>query len=307
MLYNDKPEIGLYELSNIYLALITTADEIYINNEIQINTYLPREIYKYIRDNVSYLKDQKLIKYWAWPYKNPSMHNPNLIIFPEKDYFSWLNIINETFLKGNNLVSILNMVTEQYGPYKGHKEERTSKVVSVKKEYMTFAICCSLKVDQILNNYGYNQTKITKTRHNDYSNIKKPLIDKLFSSYNIPSLWPLRGEDVAYLHKKNTDFKHLLDVEILKHENNENIIAETFESIVSELFEILDDRVAGNSKNILASFLMNILGFFFPPASFATNLNDTINEISVRNKFGFVYFMSEIKKLSLKREQNTLI
>ena len=97
ILYNDKPEIGLSELSNIYLALISLADIIYINKDIKISSHLDKKNHKHIDDNIEYLKDEGLLKIWAWPHMTPSLNSPDLVIFPEQDYLFWSKLINETF------------------------------------------------------------------------------------------------------------------------------------------------------------------------------------------------------------------
>lgn len=301
ILYNDKPEIGLSELSNIYLALISLADIIYINKDIKISSHLDIKIHKHIDDNIEYLKDEGLLKIWTWPHMTPSLNSPDLAIFPEQDYLFWSKLINETFLQGNNLTSIFDIANAQYGVQKQIREERSSKIVAIKKEYMTFAICCALKLDQILNNYGQYQTDWSKTDYIKYSRQKKPLIKKIFSSYGIPPLWPLMGKDVKKLHNQNMDFRAVIDIKALQIGTKQYTTNKAFEDISSILFNFLDERISENFKSKLASFLMNVLGLYFTPASFIPNVNDTITELSNRKKFGFVYFMSNIKKMSQKR------
>jgi hypothetical protein len=254
-----------------------------------------------IADNIEYLKDEGLIQIWVWPHMTPSLNSPNLVVFPEQDYLYWNKLINETFLQGNNLTSIFDIASTQYGIQKQLREERTSKIVAIKREYMTFATCCALKLDQILNNYGQYRTDWSETDYIRFSSKKKPLIKKLFSSYGIPTLWPLMGKDVKKLHNQNLAFREVIDVKALQIETKEYTTDKAFEDISSELFNLLDQRISENFKSILASFLMNVLGIYFTPASFIPNINDTITELSNRKKFGFVYFMSNIKKISQKR------
>jgi hypothetical protein len=298
ILYNDRPEIGLPELSSIYLALISSADQIYINKDINIRSTLGKDVISHIDDNLSYLEDIGLVKKWSWPYTTPSQKKHDLVVFPEEDYFYWSTIINETFLRSKNLVSILNEANEIYGTSAYYQEERTSKLIEIKKEYMTFATCCTLKLDQILNNFGKQDAPWTKTEYSRYINVKKPLIKKVFSAYGIPDLWVLKGEDVESFHNKSFAFRSMVNLATI---DNENRTEKAFEYISSELFKFLDERISEASKSIAASILMNVYGLFFPPASFAPNLNDAITEISNRQKYGFLYFLSGVKKISNKR------
>ncbi len=304
ILYNDRQEIGLQELSSIYLALISTADQVYINKDIRITNDTEKKIKSHLDDSISYLEDKGLIIKWAWPFATPSQSTPNLEIFPEKDYFYWSTLINETFLQSKNLVSILNEAHEIYEENTYRTEDRTSKIIEIKKEYMTFATCCSLKIDQILNNFGKQKTPWSQTNPAEYINTKKPLIKKVFSAYGIPDLWALTGKDVLSLQQRSKDFRSIIDLATIgtnEHKQDTITTDKAFEYISSELFNYLDERISESFKSIAASILMNAYGLFFPPASFAPNINDVITEISNRQKYGFLYFLSGVKKISKKR------
>lgn len=311
ILYNDKPEIGIEELNSIYLALLSSADAIYINNDIKVSAHLNKKVYSHIVSNISFLEDNGLIKRWAWPHLVPSLAAPSLVKFPEKEYVFWSKLIDETFLQGNNLESILEIADRHYGKIIT-REERSSKIVSIKREYMTFATCSSLNLDQILNNYGQYQPSLITVESTKYANIdkyctkKEPLVRKIFSKYGIPSLWPLTGKDVKGFNRKNMSFRSAIDVKSSQIGKEGYTLDNAFADIAAELFALLDERIAENFASIFASFLWNILGLHYTPASFVLNLNDTITELLSRNKFGFVYFMSKVKRVANKRANNII-
>lgn len=303
MLYNDRPEIDIEELSHIYMALITSADSVYINNKISVSTTQPKKRIEHIESSIGYLVDKGLIKFWSYPFDTPSQSDRKIEIFSPKEYDKWHKVINETFLNGINLISIFSLVNEPNLSNPRHLEERTSKIVAIRKEYWSFAVCSSLKLDQILNSYGTWQPNISNSKSLKLSTTAESLIRLLFSHYGIPDLGYLKGEDIYYLNGKNKDFRAVIDSYLPKSNvlPNAEIVRTAFDNIIKVIFELTDSLLSTQKKSIFFSTVMNVAGIGFAPVSWIPLGNDVLHEIAREQKYGFIYFLSEVKKLSTKR------
>jgi hypothetical protein len=308
MLYNDKPEIGIDQLCHIYSALITSADSVYINNQIAISSSQPKERIAHIENSLGYLADKGLIKYWSFPFEDPSQHK-DIEIFSAKEYESWHKLINETFLKGSNLISIFDLVNQPKLSNPQLLEERTSKIVAIRKEYWSFAVCSSLKLDQILNSYGAWQPNLVKSLDFKVSTTRESLIQLLFSKYGIPDLGTLQGEDIWHLHKKNGDFRAVVDSYIPRTNaiSSEEIVSIAFDNMMRDVLELLHSILSNQNKSIVLNTLSNLAGLGYAPLSFLPLGNDVLSEISRRQQYGFLYFLSEVKTIANKRiKKNSL-
>lgn len=306
MLYNDKPEIDLETLNHIHLALITSAESIYINKNIKISRNLPVNIIKHIENNLNFFKEKKLIKLWTYPYDIPSQSNQYLEVLPEKEYFLWKEIIKETFLKGENLISIFEIINNPTKEKKVIKlEEGTSKIILIRKEYWNFAVASAFRLDFILNSYGssFPPNKIDTNLYN-YSKLKEPLIRKLFQAFDIRDLSGLTGKDVYKLHLKNKEFRNIINQAFYKKDNfkESDIIQKAFSNIVSEMANALNETFKENKRPIFLKTVLNVLSFHFPAISFINIANDFTKEFNKRSKYGFIYFLSRVRKLTEKRK-----
>ena len=306
MLYNDKPEIDLEALNHIHLALITSAKSIYINKNIKINKNLPKNILEHIEDNLNFFKEKKLIKLWTYPFDIPSQSTQYLEVLPEKDYFLWNEIIQETFLKGKNLVSLFEIINNPTKEKKCTKlEERTSKIILIRKEYWVFAVASSFRLDYILNSYGSPlPPKKVNTDIYNYSTLMEPLIRKLFQVFRIPELSSLTGKDVYKLHLKNKDFRKIMESVIYKRSNfkKRDIIQDAFNKIVTEMADVLSNILSENSTSSFLNATLSALSIHFPAISFINVANDVTKEFDRRSKYGFIYFLSRIKKLTGRKK-----
>ncbi len=303
ILYNDKPEIRLSELAHIYLSLIFSADTVYINRNISVSTNQPKEAIDHTEDCLHQLREKGLVKYWAYPFDAPSLHVPDLVMISAEDYHFWEGVINETFLSGKNLVSVFNVMEPHKREFQGG-EDRTSKIVSIKKEYWALATCLSLKLDQILNGYRGSQPQLDHRKKYDFSRIKEPLLKKLFARFDVPDLSVLRAPDIEKLQKKAAVFRSLMDSKILANEGNadEETVNVIFDELAGEIFELCDDYI-GNSgiRALVDSTFMAFISLWISIYSFLSVGTDVIEELSRRNKYGFVYLVSEIKTMANKR------
>lgn len=303
MLYNDKPEIGSAELSHIYLALLTSADSIVLNRNISPAKGLGKKEYATIEERLGYLEDNGLIAKWTYPFEIPSQSDPKLIIFPEKDYSLWEQIINETFLSKKNLLSLFKALDDPRHLKAGLVEERTSKIVAIRREYWSFATCSALKIDQILNSYGSFQPDPVKSASYDFSRIKEPIIRKLFARFGIPDLAVLKAEDICRLHKKNKPFRDIIDLKVKEHAGTSDteIVDSVLEDITQEVFGLCNSYVSSMGVGtFVTNLLMAVASIHYAIYSFLPIGNDVINELSKRQKYGFVYFMSKVKARSEK-------
>jgi hypothetical protein len=304
ILYNDRPEIGLGELSHIYLSLVFSAKTIYINRNTMVSRNQSKKCIEHIEDNLYYLKERGMVKYWTYPFDIPSQSSPDVEIVPVEEYNIWEQIINETFLSGKNLISLLNLINELGRSQSGLIEERTSKIIIIKKEYWAFAICSALKLDQILNSYGNFQPKLIRSKKYDFSRIKEPLIEKLFSKFDIPDLSVLNGPDVHKLQKKGASFRSLINTRIVDQEGHPDaeIVENVFNDLCKDIFELCNNYIDNSGPrtfvdNTLMAFISLWLSFF----SFLPIGNDFFNELWRRKNYGFIYLMSQIKNTTNKK------
>lgn len=313
ILYCDKPEIGLNELGHIYLALITSADRIFINKNVSISKNLKTIAINHIENGIQTLLDKGLLRFWTYPNDIPSQKQPNVVVFPEKDYSLWNNIINEVFLRGANLKSIFSTGKDDYA-LPTILEERTSKIIAIRKEYWSLATCSVLNIDHILNSYGSWEPNLFDASISDYNRLHKPLTQKLFDIYGIPNLCVLSGNDVVNLNKNNKLFINTIRAKINKYSNSSSdngTINFAHDDLIRELLGILDDNIKSRAGMFVEGLFWNALGLFIPPASFVPNANEFFTELSQKRKYGFLYFMSKVKrsastKMLKARDEHTI-
>lgn len=209
-LYNDVYCLGVRELEKIYLSLLTTADQIYINANVTVNPSLPPDIYAHINDSLKTLEKNGLIVYWTFPYD--VCDKDRIIQISSSEYEMWNDIINETFFNSERLDSIFSYLgkpTQQLSI----AEEKTSKILLIRKEYWTYALLTLLKADKVLNYYQGWLPDEQRINALNTERIEDKIIHKVFQ-IDSPDLYRFDGEDISYLHKKNKKKRDQLNMQI---------------------------------------------------------------------------------------------
>ena len=213
ILYNDTYCISLEELNNIYIALLTCADHIYINRGVEIDWQLPPEIYTHIYHSLEVLHENKLIVYWDFPYKKGSS---DADLFVDKSqYMQWNDIINGIYFRGDDLHSIYNYLREG-NTLLSASEENTSKILLMRREYWTYALLNILPVNNVLIHHP-GRLRVSPDRKLESPSPSDKAVQMVFSD-TVANLFSLSGEDVVILHKENERFRDLLNKRIGERE-----------------------------------------------------------------------------------------
>lgn len=277
ILYNDSYCIGVDELNKIYLSLLTSADYIYINQNVDVDWQLPPSIYQHIKNSLESLHKHGLIKYWSFPYvlgdKTPD------VVLDKHEYFLWDNIINETFFNAQSLHSIFNYFSQGNHLF-SQKEENTSKILLIRREYWTYALLTMLHADKVLNFFSdwmpeNNQaTTVTTERLDDIA------IRNIFACSS-SSVFALEATDIIALHKKNKKLRNQLNqktanLSTIKNTMIDDLLHEAIEAN-SELIKQEKWSNIDNSVNLLVT--LTGIAVNQTPAGFIFNQIQTAKDL----------------------------
>lgn len=236
VLYNDSYCIGIEELNKIYLSLLTSADCIYINQNVEVDWQLPTEIYKHIKKSLASLHEHGLIKYWAFPYV--AAPNAPEIVLDKYEYNMWDDMINQTYFNRDSMHSIFNYLGDGNTRLPS-TEENTSKILLIRREYWTYAILAMLRADKVLNYFPEWMPDQNKIPNLTAGRIEDIAAKHIFS-HSSSSVFALESSDVISLHKKN---------EKLRNQLNEK--AENLATVQTSLFNsLLQEAIAANAELI---------------------------------------------------------
>lgn len=297
VLYNDSYCIGIEELNKIYLSLLTSADCIYINQNVEVDWQLPEPIYQHIKKSIAYLNEHGLIKYWAFPYVATS--DVPEIVLDKYEYKMWNDIINQTYFNRESMNSIFYYL----GNGNIHllsSEENTSKILLIRREYWTYALLAMLHADKVLNYFPDWMPDLNKIPNLTADRFEDVAAKHIFS-HSASSVFALDPSDVVSLHKKNAKLRHQLNE---KAENLSPVKADMFNSLLHEAVvantELIKQEkwsAIDNSANLavtLAGVAMNLT-----PAGFIFSQLQTAKDIGqgMHNALGALYGGDKEKNL----------
>ena len=288
VLYNDSYCIGIEELNKIYLSLLTSADHVYINYNVEADWQLPNSIYLHIKNSMDALHKQDLIRYWSFPYEH-GLKQPDIVL-NSNEYHIWDDIINKTFFNSDRLRSIYYYLSEGQTIF-SNKEENTSKILLIRREYWTYALLSMLHVDKVLNYFSdwmpdYNNGQLLSEPIDDIA------VRNVFSCSS-SSVFALDPEDVIALHKKNKKLRNQLNQRVkelsLVHTD---IIHELLHEATEANEELIKNEKWGGIENGMnLSVTLAGVGLNLTPVGFIFNQIQTAKDIGqgIYNALGALY------------------
>jgi len=289
VLYNDSYCIGVEELNKIYLSLLTSADCIYINQNVEVDWQLPEPIYQHIKKSLACLNEYGLINYWAFPYVTAS--NAPQTVLDRYEYKMWNDIINQTYFNRENMTSIFHYLGEG-NTHLPSIEENTSKILLIRREYWTYALLAMLHADKVLNyfpDWMPDQNKIPNLTTDRFEDVAA----KYVFSHSASSVFALEPSDVISLHKKNAKLRHQLNE---KAENLSAVQSDIFNNLLHEAVDantelIKQEKWSAINNSVNLSVTLTGVVVNLTPAGFIFNQLQTAKDIGqgMRNALGALY------------------
>ena len=237
ILYNDTYCIGIEELNNIYIALLTCADHIYINEGVEVDWQLPAEIYSHIQQSLDVLHKNHLLIYWDFPYKEGIS---NADIFLDKNqYMQWNNIINNIYFNGEELHSIYNFLCEGK-TLLSPNEENTSKILLMRREYWTYALLNILSVDNVLVHHP-GRLKMVPDQLLEQPSLCDKAVEMMFSD-TVSNVFSLTGNDIVYLSNKNEKIRDLTNKKIDERSLLDSFQADQYDSLLQSAVTLAKEK-----------------------------------------------------------------
>lgn len=296
ILYNGNTEIDSQMLNNIIQSIITFADSIWINSNIALSKNMPARESAY--NIIKALEDKQIIKRWSFPTLG---RNEKIKVIPFDEYEEINNQINEIFLTNENLLATTSFI---YPPIRGVKKgiETTSKIISVRKEYWSIAIANHLGASRLLIASQYKNRWLSASEKLRYPLVEKKLVEYILENFcYIPDLTALKPEDILRLHSKNKSFREKICEQSEKiftefqYTSNIELLAQKIQDGVWEYVEeISSGKKVGTIKNVGYT----ISSIFIPTLSTLPFVDDFIRWLSTKRKYGYVLFLSELKRIS---------
>ena len=284
--------------NSILQSIIAFADSIWINSNVTLSEELIKTSQAY--DIIKCLEENQIIKRWNYPNFEDN-NNENIIPFEKYEEIN--NKINEIFLSNENLLATISLTYQPQGELR--KEiETTSKIISIRKDYWSLAIANHLGASRLLIAPQFKNLWIQSSEKLRYPLVENKLISLILENFcSIPDLTILNPDDILNLHVKNksfrdkiceisegiyTEFQYTSDVEPLA-KNIQDGVWEYLE-------EINRSKKIGNVKNIGYT----ISSYFIPVLAVLPFADEYITWLSTKRDYGYVLFLSEMKKLEHK-------
>ena len=285
VLYNDSYCIGIEELNKIYLSLLTSADCIYINQNVEIDWQLPKPIYDHIKKSIDHLNEHGLIKYWAFPYV-AAPDTPEIVL-DKYEYKMWNDMINQTYFDKKSMNSIFNYLGD-------------GNIHLPSTEYWTYALLAMLRADKVLNyfpDWMPDQNKIPNLTTDRFEDVAA----KYIFSHSSSSVFALDPSDVISLHKKNAKLRHQLNE---KAENLSTVQTDMFNSLLYEAVAantelIKQEKWSAIDNSVNLSVTLMGVAVNLTPAGFIFSQLQTTKDIGqgLHNALGALYGGDKEKNL----------
>lgn len=297
VLYNDSYCIGIEELNKIYLSLLTSADCIYINHNVEVDWRLPNQIYQHIKKSFAYLNEHNLIKYWAFPYV--TTNDAPEIVLDKYEYKMWNDMINQTYFNRESMNSIFYYLGNGH-THLSSAEENTSKILLIRREYWTYALLAMLHADKVLNYFPDWMPDLNKIPNLTADRFEDVAAKHIFS-HLASSVFALDPSDVVALHKKNAKLRHQLNEKV---EKLSPVQADIFNSLLHEAVVantelIKQEKWSAIDSSINLSVTLMGVAVNLTPAGFIFSQLQTAKEIGqgMYNALGALYGGDKEKNL----------
>ncbi len=303
ILYNDRTEIGLVELTQIYLALLTTADRVWLNTGAapakSIGT--PTQVIAHVEEALNGLQVRGLVHLWCFPGEEPSQHIPGLHVLDPVEYATLERAISDTFLKRKDLFDLISARKKPDGTIVASPEESTSKIIAMRREYWSMAVASILGADQVLNNYGGwhppDATIAPVVFKEDY----EPLVQELFRIMKIGDISTLTVKDIARLQPHSTELRLLLEhtVKVPSVSGQKNV-RDAMSAVEGRLLSDLADYFHEASRppwiRMLGGAVCTAAGVLIPPIHALPIANEFLDWLRTKRKYGYMYYLSSLRR-----------
>ena len=300
ILYNGNVEMDIKMLNSVLQSVIMYADHIWINSNVVLSHNIPN--LKNIEDIIKSLEEKKIIRRWSYPFLEKGTEE-RILSFEE--YKEINEKINEVFLSENELLPTVSLI---YKPtikkVASEGIETTSKIISIRREYWSIAIANTLRADRLLIAPEYKNLWLHASEK-----LKYPLIEKKVIKYtldnicHLPDVSILSPDEIIELHNKNKYFRRKI-CEISQKVITEFQYVSDITSLAKEIEEATWDFVCevSDRKNmdILKNIVYGVGSIFFPLLSILPFADKFIEWLSTKRRYGYILFLSEIRKVSKK-------
>lgn len=274
-LYNDSYCIGLDELNKIYVSLLTSSDNVFINANTSINPSLSAKIQLHIKESIEDLEKAGLITYWCFPHDkdNHSHLNGNLVVLDRNEYDMWNSTINMHFFSGKRLESIFDAIgNHSFAPMC----EDTSRILLIRKEYWSYATMTMLHASKLVNFFASWMPNEIKIKASDPIKLEDLVIDRLFYK-EATSFSLLKGTDIINFNKKNAKLRKRINESSASQSTNivDQLLAGAVEANAELVAASSSDMAiqAANTTLLIGGYLANLT-----PAGLLLNiLKDSIS------------------------------
>jgi len=289
VLYNDSYSFGIDELNKVYLALLTVADKVYINANVEVDWQIDTVAYKHIKENLKTLEKEGYIVYWRYP--NERAKTKSEIIVDKNQYLMWDEIINKTFFNAEKMGSIFNY----WGSGKGlleTREENTSKILLIRREYWTYALLEILKADKVMNFFSGWMPDYERIPSITTTSIEDLALRSIFSEV-VSSVFALSATDIIAIHNKNKKLRANLNAKskLIPTSSNDVITSLLSEAISANQEIVRTEKYAIIENSVDLSVALAGIAADFTPVGFIFNQLTTAKDIGqgLYNAFGALY------------------
>ena len=241
VLYNDSYNIGIEELNKIYISLLTIADKVYINGNVEIDWQVSPDVHRHIKGNLDKLQKEGLIVYWRYP--NEKQKTDGEIILDNQKYMFWDGIINKTFFDSKNLNSIFNYLGNKSKDF-SIREENTSKILLIRREWWAYALLNILETNKVMNFFSgwmpNYENMILSPSALIREEVRDIAVTNIFADIS-SSVFALQADEVISLRKKNKTYRNSLNEKIEQCQPN-NIIPTLLNEAIEANKEIMRDK-----------------------------------------------------------------
>ena len=312
VLYNDSYSIGIDELNKIYLALLTVADKVYINGNVEVDWQVVPIAYKHIQDNLKILQAEGYLVFWHYP--NERAVSKSEIVIDKNQYLMWDDIINKTFFNSEKTSSMFYYLATGKS-FLDAREENTSKILLIRREYWTYALLEMLKADKVMNYFPGWMPNYESIPSITTTSIEDLAVHSIFSEIS-SSVFALSANDVIAIHKKNKKLRASLNSKTDRTASSSNDVISTLlseaisanqEIVRSEKYAMIENGV--DLSVTLAGIVADLtpVGFIFNQLTNAKDIGQ-----GLYNAFGALYGADKDRNIfylliKMKRNLNRML
>lgn len=254
-LYNDKYCIGLEGLNKIYIALLTTSDQIYLNANVEIDKSLSIKEQKHIDTSLEQLERNGILKYWCFPNdkfnRSRNVKYESLVELDKEEYNKYCYLINGYYFSNDKMASIFNIIKEN-NIENYWVEETTSKILLCRKEYWSYAIMKMLNASSLINcPTNTLPLKIPFKSMNGELKLSNQLINKIFYKTNL-SFSAFTGDEISHFCNKKT-------IRYIKKKISVNDVCFDMNSLLDQAIEAARSKRNKMIRSVISDFMILLL------------------------------------------------